>query len=148
MEINRFNLFQNVAPVRTQNQGISESSSFIGKNDFFNILAAQLKYQDPMSGGDNSEYIAQMSQFAMIEKLENLSDQISTLYNLNAAQSAVTLIGKEVVLKTMESGEVKGTIERVEISSSGMHYVIDGVSYAYPTVLSIGYSSSNPSESY
>ena len=140
MEINRFNIFQNVAATQTQGQtqGVSDSNGFIGKNDFFNILAAQLKYQDPMAGGDNSEYIAQMSQFAMIEKLENLSDQVNTLYNLSAAQNAMNMIGKDVVLNTLEAGEVKGIVERVEISQAGIHYVVNGESYAHPTLLSVG----------
>ncbi|MZQ99597.1 MAG: hypothetical protein GT601_18165 [Acidaminobacter sp.] len=140
MEINRFNIFQNVASAKTQGQtqGVSDSNGFIGKYDFFNILAAQLKYQDPMAGGDNSEYIAQMSQFAMIEKLENLSDQVNTLYNLSAAQNAMNMIGKDVVLNTMEAGEVKGVVDRVEISQTGIHYVVNGESYAHPTLLSVG----------
>lgn len=140
MEINRFNIFQNVAATQTQgaSQGVSDSNGFIGKNDFFNILAAQLKYQDPMAGGDNSEYIAQMSQFAMIEKLENLSDQVNTLYNLSAAQNAMNMIGKDVVLNTLEAGEVKGIVERIEISQSGIHYVVNGETYAHPTLISVG----------
>lgn len=145
MEINRFNIFQNVAASQTQGQtqGVSDSNGFIGKNDFFNILAAQLKYQDPMAGGDNSEYIAQMSQFAMIEKLENLSDQVSTLYNLSAAQNAMNMIGKDVVLNTLEAGEVKGVVDRIEISQAGIHYVVNGETYAHPTLLSVGHSESN-----
>jgi len=144
LEINRFNIFQNVAAAQTQSQtqGISDSNGFIGKNDFFNILAAQLKYQDPMAGGDNSEYIAQMSQFAMIEKLENLSDQVSTLYNLSAAQNALGMIGKDVVLSTTEAGEVKGIVDRVEISQAGIQYVINGETYAHPTILSVGNAAS------
>lgn len=148
MEINRFNIFQNVASTQTQTQtqGVSDSNGFIGKNDFFNILAAQLKYQDPMAGGDNSEYIAQMSQFAMIEKLENLSDQVNTLYNLNAAQNAMSLIGKDVVLNTLEAGEVNGIVDRVEISQAGIHYVVNGETYAHPTLLSVGNAAAEGSE--
>ncbi|SCZ77791.1 flagellar hook capping FlgD N-terminal domain-containing protein [Acidaminobacter hydrogenoformans] len=140
MEISNFNIFKNAAGTSAQlkSQGITESNSFVGKNDFFNILAAQLKYQDPMAGGDNSEYIAQMSQFAMIEKLENLSDQINALYNLNSAQNALEVIGKEVVLDTMEAGEVRGIVDRVEISSKGINYVVDGQTYMYPALLSVG----------
>ena len=148
MEINQFNnfnnfsIFKNVSDAASQlkSEGITESKSFVGKNDFFNILAAQLKYQDPMAGGDNSEYIAQMSQFAMIEKLENLSDQVNALYNLNSAQNALNVVGKEVALDTMESGEVRGIVERVEISRSGISYVIDGETYRYPSLLSVGSS--------
>ena len=154
MEINNFNnfsnfnIFKNVAQATSQSesQGITESNSFVGKNDFFNILAAQLKYQDPMAGGDNSEYIAQMSQFAMIEKLENLSDQVNALYNLNSAQNALNVIGKEVALDTMEAGEVRGIVDRVEISRSGISYVVDGETYRYPALLSIGSSEAESSK--
>lgn len=148
MEINNFNIFKNVASTSSQlkSEGITESNSFVGKTDFFNILAAQLKYQDPMAGGDNSEYIAQMSQFAMIEKLENLSDQISGLYNLNSAQNALNVIGKEVVLDTTEAGEVRGVVDRVEISQKGIHYVIEGETYRYPALISVGSSEAQTGE--
>lgn len=154
MEINQFNNFNNFsifknasdAASQLKSEGITESNSFVGKNDFFNILAAQLKYQDPMAGGDNSEYIAQMSQFAMIEKLENLSDQVNALYNLNSAQNALNVVGKEVALDTMESGEISGIVERVEISRSGISYVVNGETYRYPALLSVGSSEAESSK--
>ncbi|MDK9710581.1 flagellar hook capping FlgD N-terminal domain-containing protein [Acidaminobacter sp.] len=138
MDIQNTNIFANTAASTQQKQSLTDQSSFIGKNDFFKILSAQLKYQDPMSGGDNSEYIAQMSQFAMIEKLENLADQLNTLYNLNSTNHAMSMIGKQVDLETLETGVVSGILERVEISQQGIKYVVNGETYAYPKVLSVG----------
>jgi flagellar basal-body rod modification protein FlgD len=140
MNISRNNPYSTEVSQTTKTQSVSltESSSFIGKNDFFKILSAQLKYQDPMSGGDNNAYIAQMSQFAMIEKMENMVESLDALYNLNATGQAVNLIGKTVTMDTNESGLVTGTIDRIEVTKNGIQYAIGDKLYAYPAILKIG----------
>jgi len=117
---------------------ITDSKGFIGKDDFFKILSAQLKYQDPLEGGDNNQYIMQMSNFAMIEKLENLESSIQSLFNLSTTGYAVNLIGKTVTMDTKEAGEVTGRIEKLEITGEGIHYWIGGTRYEYPAIRSIG----------
>ena len=37
----------------------SEASSSLGKDDFLQLLVAQMKYQDPMEPTSNTEYIQQ-----------------------------------------------------------------------------------------
>ena len=121
----------------TQGQGISDHNSFLGPNDFFKILAAQLKYQDPMAGGDHGEHIMQMSQFAMIEKMDHLVKSIESLYNLNATGYALNLIGRTVTLDTLEQGAVTGVIEKMEITQGGIHYWMDGQRFERPGILKV-----------
>lgn len=119
-------------------QTVEDSQSFVGPNDFFKILSAQLQYQDPMSGEDPGEHIMQMSQFAMIEKMDQMLQEFENLYNLNASGQATDLVGREVKLETLEQGEAEGIVEKVEITPSGLHYWVNGDRYEQPRILEIG----------
>ncbi|MEW8955120.1 flagellar hook assembly protein FlgD [Clostridium sp.] len=102
------------------------------KNSFLKILSAQLKYQDPTSGGqDSSALVAQMAQFASMEQMMNLNNTVTSL-------SGNALIGKGVGLKLVDdSGKPVTGIVRlsevvdgevvlgVEINNNGKIEVID-----------------------
>ena len=76
----------------------------IGKDQFLQMLVAQLKNQDPMSPMQSNEFAAQLAQFTSVEQLIQLNGsvnsqseavQIATL----AGQAALgaSLIGRQVV---------------------------------------------------
>jgi flagellar basal-body rod modification protein FlgD len=73
------------------------------KEDFLNLLVAQMKYQDPMNPLEGTEFAAQLAQFSSVEELRNIGSKMDsqTETNLLLAQSvnntmATTLIGKSV----------------------------------------------------
>jgi len=77
----------------------------LGKNDFLNLMIAQLKYQDPMSPMDGTQFASQLAQFSSLEQLTNLNTNVENGVNANyvLTQSinntmSATLIGKDVKL--------------------------------------------------
>jgi flagellar basal-body rod modification protein FlgD len=85
----------------------------LGKNDFLMLLITQLRYQDPMSPMDNTQFLSQMAQFQALEANTNIQQGIedlgtefkdtvaaqqSSAQSMNNA-SAVSLIGKEARIK-------------------------------------------------
>jgi len=84
--------------------------SEMGKDQFLNLLVAQLKYQDPLNPAQDTEFVAQLAQFSQLEFTQNSTSAISQLSaNMQAfmdmqtlqAQSitnasATPLLGKEV----------------------------------------------------
>lgn len=71
----------------------------LGKDDFIKLMSAQLKHQDPISPLKNEEMAAQLAQFASLEQMTNMNQNIE---KLAAAQKpsdnvlAASLIGKRV----------------------------------------------------
>jgi len=77
----------------------------LGKDDFLNLMIAQLKYQDPMSPMDGTQFASQLAQFSSLEQLTNLNTNVENGVNANyvLTQSinntmSATLIGKDVKL--------------------------------------------------
>ncbi|MCI5639975.1 MAG: flagellar hook capping protein, partial [Lachnospiraceae bacterium] len=69
-----------VAPVKDGKINVSETSqqterstgSEMGKEEFLQLLVAQMKYQDPLEPTDNTEYVSQLAQFSELEQMQNL----------------------------------------------------------------------------
>ncbi len=74
----------------------------LGKDDFLEMLVAQLQNQDPLNPLDGADFTAQLAQFSSLEQLSNMNTQLEVLNlyqsSLNNAQS-VNLIGKEVTAR-------------------------------------------------
>jgi len=86
----------------TANAGDAQSSAsgnILGKNDFFNMLIAQLQHQDPLNPADGTEFTAQLAQFSSLEQLSNINDSLKNMEQFQAAlthSQAVSYIGKEI----------------------------------------------------
>jgi len=78
-------------------QGIFQTK--LGGEDFIKLLVAELQYQNPLEPMSNSDYIAQMAQFAVMEQMASLNESFKQvqqeLHEVFMFQ-AVGLIGKEV----------------------------------------------------
>lgn len=80
------------------------SNDFLGKEEFFELLITQLKYQNPLEPLQDQEFIAQMTQFSSLEQLQNLNEAMTESIDWNMLMSqtinntmATSLIGKEVI---------------------------------------------------
>ncbi len=81
----------------------------MGKDAFLKLLVAQLKYQNPLSPMDGTQFISQTAQLTMTEKLEELTAlQKSTVADGNR-RSAAELVGRTI---TYDNGSavVEGTV--------------------------------------
>jgi len=71
-------------------------SSLADKDTFLKLLAAQLKYQDPMNPVDNSQFLAQTAQFTAVEQMTALADATKANMFSNQMSQGVGMIGKTV----------------------------------------------------
>jgi flagellar basal-body rod modification protein FlgD len=79
-----------------------KTKAALDKDAFLKLLVAQLAHQDPLQPTEGTEYVAQLSQFAMVEqsiaqsaKLDVLSTQMTGL----ASNEAAALVGMDVTVR-------------------------------------------------
>ena len=90
----------------------------MGKDTFLKLLVAQLKYQNPLSPTDGTEFMAQTAQFSVVEKLDELAKQNAELLSSNRALSASSLVGQAVVTPGAK-GDVVATVTGVRFDLAG-----------------------------
>ncbi len=129
----------------TSTTGSSTTNSVVTKDDFFKLLIAQLKYQDPLNPQQGTEFTAQLAQFASLEKLSNLHDLLkaqSTSYNHLLGLQSVALIGKEVEAsivdkETSASTTVTGQVSSVQFKDNRLYLTVNDQQIPFEDVISI-----------
>ena len=76
-------------------------SKELGKNEFLELLVAQLNNQNPLEPQENGEFIAQLAQFSQVEGVEKLNTRMEALlsgYQSSQALQASSLVGRKVIV--------------------------------------------------
>ena len=101
---------------------IESSADTLDKNEFLMLFVTQLQNQDPLSPMDNAELAAQTAQFASLEQLQYLNENIVNLQKYQSAifdENAVLFIDKfvrvtdnAIELKNGEPVDINFDLER------------------------------------
>ena len=95
----------------TSTTSTKEKSSTLGKDDFLQLLVAQMKFQDPLEPTSNTEYIAQYATFSEVEQIQNMSKSM----DLSRASS---LVGQTVqITSTDDNGKETTKMGKVDYVS-------------------------------
>lgn len=94
-------------------------SGELGKDDFMKILVAQLSNQNPLEPTNDTEFIAQLAQFSVLEQMQSLNSGFMT-------SQAYSLIGKHVYVSNEEEGQlIYGKVDGV-VRQDGIDYLLVG----------------------
>lgn len=104
-----------------------KANNNLDKEDFLNLLVAQMKYQDPLQPQSNTEYVSQLATFTQVEATENMAHTAESL-------EAGGLIGKTVIMRptnsvTGETSDVVGVVDYMMKEGSNIYLAINGSLY-------------------
>lgn len=86
---------------------------------FLKLLVAQLKNQNPTNPVSGTQFIAQTEQLAMVQTLNTMSSQQSQTLSTDQTLASTNLIGKQVTALTHSGSKIMGTVQSVQITSTG-----------------------------
>ena len=125
-------IYANSTPDNTSED--TRGTSAMGKDQFLQILVAEMQYQDPLEPTTNTEWVSQMATFSQIEELQNMSGTLTK-------GQAQDLIGEIVIMTTVDGqGEtqfISGTVQSVEIREDGTYLSINGYLYNIENLYSV-----------
>ncbi len=102
------------------------ASQELGKDDFLQLLIAQLANQDPLSPMENTEFIAQMAQFSSLEQMTNMSTGFTQLANMLNSSEAVSTVGRTVQIADGDN-VITGTVDATTRGEDPMIIVNDNL---------------------
>jgi flagellar basal-body rod modification protein FlgD len=100
------------------NKSKTGSEFGMDKDAFLKILVEQLKNQDPSSPGDSTQYVQQMTSYAMLEQLTNVSQAMQVQQSNNAGTTATGLMGHTVTYVDEQGNEQSGEVKAVSFKDS------------------------------
>ena len=95
-----------------------QPSSDISSEAFLQLLTAQLRYQDPLEGMDQNQFMQQVATMASAQQQQELNANLQTLVANDATVKAFDLIGRGVTV-VLNGEKVDATVKSVTISSDG-----------------------------
>jgi flagellar basal-body rod modification protein FlgD len=106
----------------------------LGKNDFLQLMVAQLQAQNPLEPTNDTEYISELAQFSQLEQTTNIAQTSSQAAVSQQVAQAVGLIGHTVSYTDPTTGAAtQGTVQNVEISSTGATLTVEGTAGIEPS---------------
>ena len=104
-----------------------KSNSTVDKDQFLQLLVAQMKYQDPLEPTSNTEYISQYATFSELEQMQNMSASLELA-------RASSLVGQTVLMEVADSQgrttQVQGNVDYVRYENGKAYLSINGELYS------------------
>lgn len=82
----------------------------MGRNEFMELMIAQMNNQNPLKPQENGDFIAQLAQFSSLEGIERMSgsmDDLSNNYKSNQALTASSLVGGSVTVDGSSESDLR-----------------------------------------
>ena len=114
---------ENTSAASMENAKKKKSNSTVDKDQFLQLLVAQMKYQDPLEPTSNTEYISQYATFSELEQMQNMSASLELA-------RASSLVGQTVLVEVTDSEgrtrTIQGNVDFVQYENNKAYLSING----------------------
>ena len=100
----------------------------LNKDEFLQLLVAQLKNQDPMSPVGSQEFMSQMAAFSTLEQVTNLAVANEEQNQMLAVNQSLSLVGHQVTYLKEDETTAEGKVESVDFGEGGFTLTVGGES--------------------
>ncbi|MGI6681195.1 MAG: flagellar hook assembly protein FlgD [Bdellovibrionota bacterium] len=83
---------------QVKNDTTANSKSVVGKDDFLQLLIAQLQNQDPLNPVDNQDFSVNLAQFSQLEQLISINGAMEKFSGNGNSESLASYLGHQVLL--------------------------------------------------
>lgn len=104
---------------------------------FMSLLVTQLQNQDPSSPMDTNDMIAQTTQLAMMEKLNQLATHAEENFSLQMRSAAAALIGQQISYSGADGQTVTGIATSVSYAGTVPQVTVGGETIALDAVSAV-----------
>ncbi|TWU02162.1 flagellar hook assembly protein FlgD [Stieleria varia] len=113
-------------------------SSQVATVDYLQLLTVQLKNQDPIDPVDQQGLVNDLTQFSILEGIEDLNTSFADILKLQEMTQGTSLLGKSVTYQDAISGEVKSGVATELFQVSGVtNLLVDGQPIDLQSVLGV-----------
>lgn len=95
------------------------SNSLLDPQAFLKLLVAQLQYQDPSNPTDTSTFMNQTATLSQVQTMNSMDSTLTSLASAQQAQTATTMIGKQVTYVDGSGASVSGVVSSAQLLASG-----------------------------
>lgn len=117
----------------------SAISSQAASVDYFQLLTIQLQNQDPVDPVDQEGIINDLTQFSILEGIENLNASFGDFMELQQLTQGVSLIGKSVDFQDPATGQPRrGIATDVYSNGDSVAVLVDGTPVSLSDISRVG----------
>ena len=110
----------------------------LNQDDFLKLLVVQMQSQDPLNPKQDSEFIAQMTQFSTLEQSKSMQKDIAALHADSSLTQANSMIGRFVeIQQDAHTVLPPREVSAVQVINGTPRLVVDGQLYDTNQVVSI-----------
>jgi flagellar basal-body rod modification protein FlgD len=106
----------------------SATSSLLGKDQFLQLMMAELQNQNPMSpnSSDPTQYVTELAQFTSLEQQTNTAQSTAQSATASQATQALALLGHTVSYVDPSGNSGTGVVQKVDFTTSGPTLTVNG----------------------
>jgi flagellar basal-body rod modification protein FlgD len=117
--------------------GSGSLSGGLGKNQFLEILLAQLQNQNPLKPQKSGKFVDQMASLTSLEQMTQISNSLQSFQQSQKSRQFLTLLGKKVEVTTSEGNNVTGEVQSVKYGDDSTSVKIGGSSVVTEDITAI-----------
>ncbi len=147
MPVSEVNAAQKSSPTQYVRKDVQPNNGMLSMDDFWKLLAAQLRYQDMSNPMSNSEMMGQLTQMATMSAMDGMSTIVNTamsnMAQISLSSYATTLLGREITVAEVDkegnlTGTTTGVVEGLSLTGSNPYIYINGKEYNLSQIMSMG----------